>query len=165
MLRNSPKCRHSLCCWAALHCASCMWCVSQIEGLWRSFIEQVYWRHFSNSICSLCVFGSHVGNAHNISTFFIITMFIMVISDLWCYYYNSLKIQMMATSFCSSVAKSCPRLCDPVDCSTPGLPVHHQLPKFTQTHVHPVGDAIQPSHLLSSPSPAFNLSQHQGLFQ
>ena len=53
-----------------------------------------------------------------------------------------------------------------MDCSTPGFPVHHQLPEFTQTHVHWVGDAIQPSHPLSSPSPpAFNLSQHQGLFQ
>ena len=66
----------------------------------------------------------------------------------------------------SSVAQLCPTLCDPMDCSTPGLPVHHQLPEFTQTHVHWVGDAIQPSHPLSSPSPpAFNLSQHQGLFQ
>ena len=52
-----------------------------------------------------------------------------------------------------------------MDCSTPGLPVHHQLPEFTQTHVNWVGDAIQSSHPLSSPSPAFNLSQHQGLFQ
>jgi len=65
----------------------------------------------------------------------------------------------------SSVAQSCPTLCNPMDCSTPGLPVHHQLPEFTQTHVHRVADAIQPSHPLSSPSPpAFNLSQHQGLF-
>ena len=64
----------------------------------------------------------------------------------------------------SSVAQSCPTLCDPMDCSTPGLPVHHQLPEFTQTHVHRVVDAIQPSHPLSSHSPsAFNLSQHQGL--
>ena len=56
------------------------------------------------------------------------------------------------------------RLCNPMDCSTPGLPVHHQLPEFTQTYVHWVSDAIQPSHPLSSPSPlAFNLSQHQGL--
>ena len=52
-----------------------------------------------------------------------------------------------------SVAQSCPTLCDPMTCSTPGLPVHHQLPEFTQTHVHWVGDAIQPSHPLSSPSP------------
>ena len=66
----------------------------------------------------------------------------------------------------SSVAQSCPTLCDPMDCSTPGFPVHHQLPEFTQTHVHWVSDAIQPSHPLPSPSPpAFNLSQHQGLFQ
>ena len=65
----------------------------------------------------------------------------------------------------SSVTQSV-RLCNPLNCSTPGLPVHHQLPEFTQTHVHWVGDAIQPSHPLSSPSPpAFNLSQHQGLFQ
>ena len=65
----------------------------------------------------------------------------------------------------SSVAQSRPTLCDPMDCSTPGLPVHHQLPEFTQTHVHRVHDAIQPFHPLSSPSPAFNLSQHQGLFK
>ena len=66
----------------------------------------------------------------------------------------------------SSVAQSCPTLCDPMNCSTPGLPVHHQLPEFTKTHVHWVGDAIQPSHPLPSPSPpAFNLSQHQGLFK
>ena len=65
----------------------------------------------------------------------------------------------------SSAAQSCPTLCDPMDCSTPGLPVHHQLPEFTQTHVHRVGDAVQPSHPLSSSSPpAFNLSQHQGFF-
>ena len=58
------------------------------------------------------------------------------------------------------------RLCDPMDCSTPGLPVHHQLLEFTQTHVHWVSDAIQPSHPLSSPSPPpFNLSQYQGLFK
>ena len=66
----------------------------------------------------------------------------------------------------SSVAQLGPTLCDPMDCSTPGLPVHHQLPEFTQTHVHWVGEAIQPSHPLLSPSPpALNLSQHQGLFQ
>ena len=62
----------------------------------------------------------------------------------------------------SSVAQSCLTLCDPMNCSTPGLPVHHQLPEFTQTHVHRVGDAIQPSHPLLSPSPpAPNPSQHQ----
>ena len=66
----------------------------------------------------------------------------------------------------SSVAQSCPTLCNPMNHSTPGLPVHHQLPEFTQTHVHQVGDAIQPSHPLTSPSsPVPNPSQHQGLFQ
>ena len=70
----------------------------------------------------------------------------------------------MWTQF-SSVAQSCPTLCDPMDCSTPGLPVHHHVPEFTQTHVHRVRDAIQPSHPRLSPSPAFNLSQHEGLLQ
>ena len=66
----------------------------------------------------------------------------------------------------SSVAQSCPTLCDPMNRGTPGLPVHHQLPEFTQTHVHRVHDAIQPSHPLLSPSPpAPNPSQHQSLFQ
>ena len=67
---------------------------------------------------------------------------------------------LISVKFCS-VAQLCQTLCDPIDCSMPGLPVHHQLPDFTQTHVHWVGDAIQPSHPLSSPSPpAFKLSQH-----
>ena len=71
-----------------------------------------------------------------------------------------------ARSQFSSVAQSCLTLCNPKDCSTPGLPVHHQLLEPTQTHVHRVGDAIQSSHPLSSPSPpALNLSQHQGLFK
>ena len=66
----------------------------------------------------------------------------------------------------SSVTQSCPTLCDPINCSTPGLPVCHQLPGSTQTHVHRVGDAIQPSYpLLSLSLPAPNLSQHQGLFK
>jgi len=66
----------------------------------------------------------------------------------------------------SSVSPLCLTLCDPMDCSTPGFPVYHQLPELTQTHGHRVGDAIQPSHPLLSPSPpGFNVSQHQGLFQ
>ena len=65
-----------------------------------------------------------------------------------------------------SVTQSCLTLCDSMNHSTPGLSVHHQLPEFTQLHVHRVSDAIQPSHPLSSPSPpALNLSQHQGLFK
>ena len=64
---------------------------------------------------------------------------------------------------CCSVAQLCPILCDPMDYSTPGSPVHHQLPELAQTHVHRVSDAIQSFHSLSSP-PAFKISQHQGLF-
>ena len=86
---------------------------------------------------------------------------------------NIFKNKQFLTSFphnqfssFSSVAQSCPTLCDPMNSSTPGLPVHHQLPEFTQTHVHRVSDAIQPSHPLLSPSPpAPNPSQHQSLFQ
>ena len=78
---------------------------------------------------------------------------------------HSLEQCLSSVQF-SSVAQLCLTLCDPMNCSTPGLPVHHQLPDFTQTHVHQVGDAIQPSHPLSSPSPpALNPSQHQRLFQ
>ena len=66
----------------------------------------------------------------------------------------------------SLVIQSCPTLCDPMDCNTPGLPVHHQFPQPTQIHVHHVGDAIPPSHSLSPSSPpTLNLLQHQGLFQ
>ena len=82
------------------------------------------------------------------------------IKKLWYIYTIEYSAQF------SSVAQSCPTLCDPMNRSTPALPVHHQLPEFTQTNIHRVGDAIQPSHHLSSPSPpAPNPSQHQGLFQ
>ena len=78
----------------------------------------------------------------------------------------SVSILLFCSVQFSSVAQSCLSLCNPMNCSTPGLPVHHQLPEFTQTHVHRVGDAIQPSHPLSSPSPpAPDPSQHQSLFQ
>ena len=80
----------------------------------------------------------------------------------WC----SARLNNLPSVPFSSVAQLCLTLCDPMDCSTPGLPVHHQLPELTQTHVHWVGDAIQPPHPLSSRSPpAFSLSQHQGLSQ
>ena len=77
---------------------------------------------------------------------------------------KSNKVTLSSVQF-SSFAQSCLTLCDPMNHSTPGLPVHHQLLESTQTHAHRVSDAIQPSHPLSSPSPALNLSQHQGLFQ
>ena len=74
------------------------------------------------------------------------------------------KFRMSHFQF-SSVIQSCPTLCDPMDCSMPGFPVHHQLPELAQTHAHRVGDAIQPSHPMSSFSPpAFSLPQHQSLF-
>ena len=74
-------------------------------------------------------------------------------------------LQCMKVKSENEVAQSCPTLCDPMNRSTPGLPVHHQLLEFTQTHVHQVSDAIQPSHPLSSPSPPSpNPSQHQSLF-
>ena len=89
---------------------------------------------------------------------------------------RSVSLKSIRNGFCagrvamhwefSSVTQSCPTLWDPMNHSTPGLPVHHQLPEFTRTHAHRVGDAIQPSHPLSSPSPpAPNPSQYQGLFQ
>ena len=79
---------------------------------------------------------------------------------------NELHILNRTSVQFSSVTQSCPTVCNPMDCSTPGLPIHHQLPEFTQTQVHWVSDAIQPYHPLLSPSaPAFNLSQHQDLFK
>ena len=82
------------------------------------------------------------------------------ISSLWLVLWNINMVQF------SSITQPCLTICNPMDCSTPGLPVHHQLLEPTQTHVHWVGDAIQPSHLLLSPSPpALNLSQHQGLYK
>ena len=84
---------------------------------------------------------------------------------LICVWGIFLTMQHPSVQF-SSVAQSCPTPCDPMNRSTPGLPVHHQLPEFTQTHIHRVSDVIQPSHPLSSPSPpASNPSQHQSLFQ
>ena len=86
----------------------------------------------------------------------------LITSRLLINYHSSLLVIFQF----SSVAHSCPTLRDPMNRSTPGLPVHHQLPEFTQTHVHQVDDAIQPSHPLSSPSPpAPNPSQHQSLSQ
>ena len=83
-----------------------------------------------------------------------------------CYQSVCLFIIYMLSDQIRSVAQSCPTLCDPMNRSTPGLPVHHQLPDSTQTHVHRVSDATQPSHPLLSPSPpAPNPSQHQSLFQ
>ena len=94
---------------------------------------------------------------------------VMKAGHLWVFFFfvttRNAEVLSFSVQF-SSVTQLCPTLCDPMNRSTPGLPVHHQLPEFTQTHVHRVGDAIQPSHPLSSPSPPDpNPSQSQGLFQ
>ena len=84
---------------------------------------------------------------------------------IWLYRIGCNAIPLTLVQF-RSVAQSCPTLCNPMDCSTPGFLVHHQLRELAQVHVHWVSDVIQPSYPLSSPSPpAFNLSQHQGLFK
>ena len=94
-------------------------------------------------------------------TFLVNFNYMIVLSNIVIFFY----IQFSSVRI-SSVTQSCLTLCDPMNHSTPGLPVHHQLPESIQTHVHWVSDAIQPSHPLSSPSPAAsNLSQHQGLFK
>ena len=89
---------------------------------------------------------------------------IMLCKKTWSFTFSE-QFHPKVSKSISSVAQSCLTLCDPMNHSMPGLPVHHQLPEFTQTHVHRVGDAIQPSHPLLSPSPALNLSQQQGLFK
>ena len=96
----------------------------------------------------------------------IVSPFVSTEGTQLCRFYFSSEKHINVFHFFSSVAQSCLTLCSPMNCNTPGLPVHHQLPEFTQTHVHRVGDAIKPSHPLSSPSPpAPNPSQHQSLFQ
>ena len=121
------------------------WRLAQIKF---SFLIFKYFRHYS-------IF---VDGRHTYSTFF-----------FWIHFHKNISFSGSYPSFpvqFSSVVQSYPTLCDPMNCSTPGLPVHHQLPEFTQTLVHRVSDAIQPSHPLSSPSPpALNLSQHQGHFK
>ena len=122
----------------------------------------------------LKILGIRNQTGHNRNNFFLL-------QDFWDLFWDTsesgcdlitgdLNLLEISSLICliqfSSVAQSCLTLCNPMDCSTPGLPVHHQLQESTQTHVHWVGDAIQPSHPLSSPSPpAPNPSQHQGLFQ
>ena len=88
----------------------------------------------------------------------------LLLPEMICVTYSPQGSIFSSVQF-SSVTQLCPTLCNPMDCSMPGLPVHHQLLELTQIHVHQVSDAIRPSHPLSSPSPVFNFSQHQNLFQ
>ena len=120
--------------------------------------------HIDTSITPLCVTGTLYGKLkyHTKVGLFLLqgtlTHWKVVCFTGYCMYYFNQSV--------SSVPQVCPTLCNPLDWSMPGFPVHHQLPEFTQTQVHWVGDAIHPSHPLSSPSaPAFNLSQHKSLFQ
>ena len=92
-----------------------------------------------------------------------LSLFFIFLGRFW---FKNLGTKYVSSVQFSSVTWSYLTLCDPMNCSTPGLPVHHQLPEFTQTHVHRVSDAIQPSHpLLSCSPPAPNPSRHQSLFQ
>ena len=136
----------------------------QLIFVYWSYILQPCWTYLLVLIVCICVYVYFLRNFHTkdhviykkdyLTSFFQCGCLLCLVSFL----ISSIQF--------SSVAQSCPTLCNPMDCSTPGFPVHHQLPEFSQTHVHQVGDAIQPSYPLSSPSPpAFNLSQHQGLFQ
>ena len=115
------------------------------------FLLAINWRAPSDSR------GVHVPKwVHSATWFFS--------ESIWAAITRHYRLGGWAVQF-SSVAQMCPTLCDLMDCSMPGFSVHHQLPEFTQTHVHWVGDAIQLSNLLSFPSPpAFNLSHSQGLF-
>ena len=122
-------------------------------------VSLIWKLHISYSLVgTLVLLGTQAGN--------------LDITDLWhCLLFLLFTVILQSSTLSlsvqfSSVHQSCPTLCDPMNCSMPGLSVHHQLPEFTQTHVHRVDDAIQPSHPLSSPSPpAPNPSQHQSLFQ
>ena len=127
----------------SVYCLHCCWCFGVI---YMHFLKVKY---SSFTVCQFQVYSP------------VIQLYIYV-----CLYIFSKTENMKLIHQIRSVAQSCPTLCDPMNRSTPGLPVHHELPEFTETHVHRVSDAIQPSHPLSSPSPpAPNPSQHQGLFQ
>ena len=133
--------------------------------------------HIILSSCNQISGSQHFDNSHNTSLMFVLYLCFHIPLNLlclfpssrptnYCFCISTLINKIESTNHFSSVAQSCPTLCYPMNRSTPGLPVHHQLPEFTQTHVHWVGDAIQPTHPLSPLSPpAPNPSQHQGLFQ
>ena len=135
-----------------------MFLFKQIIGSFKIYFAnwQTYPQHyFIRPLPLICEIKGHFSLPFDFGI--LDTIFKIVCLQIYETFYVSIQF--------SSVAQSCPTLCDPMNCSTPGLPVHHQLPEPTRTYVHWVGDAIQPSHPLSSPSPALNLSQHQGLFK
>ena len=118
---------------------------------WKFFVEKILYIHIS------------VDDLKKVEW---VRMSSMIQFYFWCFVTHLPKSFSLDIPQFSSVTQSCPTLCDPMDCSMPSLPVHHQLPELTQTHVHCVSDAIQPSHSLLPPSPStFSLFQHQGLFK
>ena len=120
------------------------------------------WHHLFISFCLFPVPYANWDSQEG--CLFHLKLSVQFVEFLLYHFHGLFPFFVFSVQFCS--AQSRPPLCIPMDCSTPGFPVHHQLPEPTQTHVHCVSDAIQPSHLLSSLSPpAFNLSQHQGLFK
>jgi len=142
-----------LCHFSCVQLFATPWTIACQTSLTIKFFRQEYW---SGLPCLQGIFPTKGSNP---------CLLHLLHSQGWGFFTNSATWEVLGVPF-SSVAQSCPTLCDPMNRSTPGLPVHHQLPEFTQTHVHRVGDAIQPSHPPSSPSPpASNPSQHQGLFQ
>ena len=131
------------------HALVFLWLDSLVSVMWtqlEDMVSFVFVQIYQKGAARVWFWGNSLGNA---------------------FYHTPLLQESISSSvYVSSVTQSCPTLCGPMDCITPDLPVCHQLPEFTQTHIHWVSDVIQPSHLLSSPSPpAFNPSQHQGLFQ
>ena len=141
---------------------SCAGVDSPVHVFWC--VLMIFW-----GTCSLAELTVHNSNVHLYRmmppTFCILTTVYALFCSILSTTLRAVNLLFLIIGF-SSVAQSCPTLCDPTNCSTPGLPVHHQLPESTQTHVHSVGDAIQPFHLLSSHSPPdLNLSPHQGLFK
>ena len=129
-----------------------------LHGIFQARILE--WVAISNPNMYQYKFQNHLGKKKKKKRYIWLMLFILNAKYIYSYFWIIKSHQIR------SVAQSCPTLCDPMNRSMPGLLVHHQLPKFTQTHVHRVSDAIQPSHPLSSPSPpAPNPSQHQSLFQ
>ena len=132
-------------------------------AVWRKFLTHSEWINKYWISLSICVFVFSCNN-HLLSIYYVIETQFSSEEMRQRYFYPlelTFKWELQSVQSLSHVW-----LCDRMDCSTPGLPVHHQLSELTQIHVHCISDAIQPSHPLSSPTPpAFNLSQHQGLFQ
>ena len=143
-----------------------LWELVMDREAWRAVVHRVSKNHTELSNWTeliIIILNSLLGRLLISSS---LSFLIELLSLQYPQHWNSTSICRMHSVQFSSVTRSCLTLCDPMNRSTPGLPVHHRLPESTQTHVHWVGDAIQPSHPLSSPSPpAPNLSQHQGLFK